>query len=179
MQKIRLYAPLVFIASAIIALDQWTKALVRENIALGAPWLPQGLEWLGPYARIVNWYNTGAAFGSFQGYGWIFTSLAFVVAGLILYYYPKVEPEDGWMRVAMSMQLAGALGNVIDRLTQSGKVTDFISVGTFPVFNIADSSISLGVALLLLGAWWKEKKAPPAAANQTQPETETETETNA
>lgn len=161
LSKIRLYTPLVLISGTIIALDQWTKALVRQNLPLGAAWVPNGLDWLQPYARIIHWYNTGAAFGSFQGYGWVFTGLAFVVAGLIVYYYPKVEPEDGWMRVAMSMQLAGALGNVIDRLLLGGKVTDFLSVGNFPVFNVADSSITLGVGLLLLGAWWKERQSPP------------------
>lgn len=164
-KKARLYLPLVLIASLIIALDQWTKALVRQNIPYASYWLPAPLEWLSPFARLVHWYNTGAAFGSFQGYGWVFTGLAFIVVALILYYYPKVEPEDGWMRVAMSMQLAGALGNVIDRLTLGGKVTDFISVGTFPVFNVADSSITLGVILLLVGAWWKERHLPAPAAN--------------
>ncbi|HEY9525542.1 MAG TPA: signal peptidase II, partial [Anaerolineales bacterium] len=70
--------------------------------------------------------------------------------------------------LAMSMQLGGAIGNLVDRLT-IGHVTDFISVGTFPVFNIADSSISVGCVVLLLGVWWqernskKEKLQPPAS----------------
>jgi len=55
------------------------------------------------------------------------------------------------------MQLAGSLGNLIDRLTQ-GFVTDFISVGNFPVFNVADSSITVGVGVLLLGVWVEERK---------------------
>jgi signal peptidase II len=58
----------------------------------------------------------------------------------------------------MSMQLGGAIGNLIDRLT-IGHVTDFISIGTFPVFNIADSSISVGCVVLLLGVWWQERMA--------------------
>ena len=174
-QKARKFVPLFLIASVIIVLDQWTKWLVRENIPFTGSWLPDGLQWLMPYARIVHWYNTGAAFGSFQGYGWVFTILAFLVAGLIVYYYPKVEPEDGWMRLAMSMQLAGALGNVIDRLTLGGKVTDFISVVTFPVFNVADSSITLGVVLLLTGAWWKERtENQQRMAQTTSAPTETE-----
>jgi signal peptidase II len=56
----------------------------------------------------------------------------------------------------MGMQLGGAAGNLVDRLL-IGKVTDFISVGTFPVFNVADSSISVGVVVLLLGVWIKER----------------------
>jgi signal peptidase II len=157
------YAALFLVAGIIIALDQWTKSLVR-TLPVGGTWLPAGLEWLSPYARIVNWYNTGAAFGSFQGYGLIFTALAFIVAGLIIYYYPQVDDQDWWLKLAMGMQLGGALGNVVDRLTRgdlktftTGPVTDFISVGSFAVFNVADASISVGVVVLLLGAWFKER----------------------
>ena len=57
----------------------------------------------------------------------------------------------------MGLQLAGAAGNLIDRL-MIGKVTDFISVGSFPVFNVADLSITIGVIVLLLGVWWKERQ---------------------
>jgi len=55
------------------------------------------------------------------------------------------------------LYLAGVLGNLIDRLT-FGQVTDFISVGTFYIFNVADASINVGVALLLIGYWWSERK---------------------
>ena len=156
MNYIRTYASLVLTTSLVIGLDQWTKALVRANLPLGSTWLPQGWEWLAPYARFVHWYNTGAAFGLFQGFGWVFTFLAFIVAGLIIYYYPQVHAEDGWLRLAMGLQMGGALGNVIDRLMFEGRVTDFISIGAFPVFNVADSSITIGVLILLLGVWYKE-----------------------
>jgi len=85
LKQIREYLGLFGVAGVIIALDQWTKALVRANIAPSDMWLPDGLAWLMPYARIINWHNSGAAFGSFQGYSWIFSVLAFVVAGLIIY----------------------------------------------------------------------------------------------
>ncbi len=163
MKQIKNYVTLFLTAGIIISLDQWTKALVRI-LPLGGTWLPDGLEWLSPYARIVHWHNTGAAFGSFQGYGLVFTVLAFLVSGLIIYYYPQVDPRDWWLKLAMGMQLGGALGNVIDRLTRgeletftTGPVTDFISVGNFAVFNVADASISVGVVVLLLGAWFKER----------------------
>ncbi|HEY5902431.1 MAG TPA: signal peptidase II, partial [Anaerolineales bacterium] len=143
------------IAGAVVALDQWTKWLVRTHLDFPNSWLPQGWEWLSPYARIVNWHNTGAAFGMFQDGSLIFTVLAFIVIVAILYYYPRVEADDWPLRLAMGLQLGGALGNLIDRLTQGGEVTDFISVGTFPVFNIADASITVGVIVLILGVWWK------------------------
>jgi signal peptidase II len=155
LKQLRDYIALFATAGIIIALDQWTKAIVRANLSPGEMWLPKGLDWLMPYARIINWHNTGAAFGMFQGQGWIFTVLAFLVVGLIIYYYPRVDAGDWWLKLAMGMQMGGALGNVVDRLTR-GEVTDFISVGTFPVFNVADSSISVGVAILLLGVWLKE-----------------------
>ena len=164
MKQFRDYLGLFGVAGLVVTLDQWTKALVRANIAPGQMWLPDGLDWLMPYARLINWHNSGAAFGSFQGFGWVFTILAFVVTGLIIYYYPRVDPADWWLKLAMGMQMGGALGNVIDRLLREGQVTDFISVGTFPVFNIADSSISVGVGILLLGMWFKERMERQAAS---------------
>jgi signal peptidase II len=154
-QKVKDYLNLVVVAGVIIALDQWTKQLVHDNIAFGAQWLPESLDWLMPYARIVHWYNSGAAFGMFQSGGMVFTVLAFIVIGAIFYYYPHVEQEDWTLKLAMGLQMGGAAGNLIDRLIK-GKVTDFISIGTFPVFNIADASITIGVFVLLLGVWLKE-----------------------
>jgi signal peptidase II len=119
-------------------------------------WLPNGLSWLSPYARIVNWNNSGAAFGSFQNGNSVFTILAIIVIAAIIYYYPRVQESDWTLRLAMGLQLGGAAGNLIDRLLMQ-KVTDFISIGNFPVFNIADSSISVGVVVLLLGVWVKER----------------------
>lgn len=172
MKLVRDYTGLLVFVSAIIGLDQWTKWLVRENIPFMGIWLPEGMEWLAPYARIVHWYNTGAAFGMFQGYGWVFTGLAFLVAGMILFYYPRTDPSDWWLRLAMGMQMAGALGNVVDRLTLDWKVTDFISIGDFPVWNIADASITVGVIILLIGVWWKESREKRAASEQLASEEE-------
>jgi len=149
------YWRIVAIAIVIIILDQWTKSLVRANIPMGGRWLPEWLQWLMPYARIVHWSNTGAAFGMFKDASMVFTVLAFIVIGLILYYYPQVEGADWSLRLAMSMQLGGAAGNLIDRLT-IGHVTDFISVGNFAVFNVADACISVGAAVLFLGVWMIE-----------------------
>jgi signal peptidase II len=150
------YLFLFLIGGIIICLDQWTKVLVRANIPLGTDWLPEGLAWLLPYARIRHWYNSGAAFGIFQNGNLVFATLAIIVIILILYYFPRTERNDWWLRVAMSMQFAGAAGNLIDRLFFA-HVTDFLSVGNFAIFNVADASISVGVAVLLLGVWLKER----------------------
>ena len=153
------YGLLFVVAGVLIALDQWTKWLVRANLPLSGTWLPDSLEWLSPYARIVHWQNTGAAFGMFQNGSMIFAAFAFIVIGAIVYYFPQVEKHDWSLRLAMSMQLAGAAGNLIDRLLHDGRVTDFISVGTFPVFNVADASISIGTVILLLGVYLQERAA--------------------
>jgi signal peptidase II len=149
------YFFLVSIATVIVVIDQWTKHLVRKLIPFGASWSPW--PWLEPYIRIVHWQNTGAAFGMFQRYGLVFTILAFVVSIGILYYYPQVPRKELLIRVAMAMMLGGALGNLVDRLTR-GTVTDFVSVGTFAVFNVADACISVGTAILILAVWISERK---------------------
>ena len=161
------YLNLFGVAGVIIAFDQWTKWLVRENIEFGTQWLPESLSWLMPYARFVNWHNSGAAFGMFQNGNMVFTVLAFIVIGAIIYYYPHVEMEDWTLKLAMGLQLGGAAGNLIDRL-MVGKVTDFISIGVFPVFNVADSSITIGVLVLLLGVWIKERNEKMKAREQSE-----------
>lgn len=143
-------------SGAVILLDQWTKWLVRTNLPFEGTWLPDWMTWLAPYARIVYWNNSGAAFGSFQSGNSVFTILAIIVIAAIIYYFPRVEAQDWTLRLAMGLQLGGAAGNLIDRLMMR-KVTDFISIGSFPVFNVANSSISIGVVVLLLGVWLKER----------------------
>ena len=152
---IRMYGILALIASTIILLDQWTKGLVRDNLPFGAVWIP--VSSLAPFFRIVHWENSGAAFGLFQGGGLIFAVMAVVVAIFIIVYYPQIPQEEKMMKIALAMQLGGALGNLIDRI-RFGPVTDFISVGAFPVFNIADASITVGVGVLILALWLSERK---------------------
>jgi signal peptidase II len=166
---VRNYSVLIGLAGLVIAMDQWTKWLVRERLPFEATWLPAGMGWLHPYARIVHWHNSGAAFGMFQGAGIIFTVLAIVVICAIVYYFQSVEPSDWTLRLAMALQLGGAAGNLIDRLLV-GRVTDFISIGTFPVFNVADSAISVGVAILLLGMWLKDRRSGRLAGPASTPE---------
>lgn len=153
------YWGLIITAGSMIGLDWWTKQLVRAHIPFGTSWLPEGWEWLMTFnVRLVHWANSGAAFGMFQGGSTVFTILAFVVIGIIIYYYGFVEQNDWLLRLGLSLQLAGAAGNLISRLTTNGEVTDFIAVGSFPVFNVADSSITVGTGILLLGIWLSERR---------------------
>jgi signal peptidase II len=152
---LRSYLLLFILGGLIVALDQWTKNMVRTQLQFGETWAPW--DWLTPYARIVYWHNSGAAFGLGQNLSLIFTILAIVVSSAIIFYYPQIPIEDWPLRVALGFQFGGALGNLVDRLT-IGFVTDFISVGNFPVFNVADSSVSIGVAVLIIGMWIMERK---------------------
>ena len=167
------YRSLVSITVFVIVIDQVTKTIVRANIPFGGRWMP--VDWLAPYFRFVHWENTGAAFGLFQEGGLVFSILAVIVSIFIVIYYPQIPEEEKLMRVALSMQLGGALGNLVDRI-MFGPVTDFISVGNFPVFNIADSSISVGVALLIFALWLNERReAREIDASNSLASEETET----
>jgi len=163
------YLFLSVLAGAIITLDQWTKWLVRAKLEIGQIWAPW--DWLAPYARIINWKNTGAAFGMLQQLGGVFTILAFLVVGLILFYFPQIPRRDWSLRIALGMQMGGAIGNLIDRLTL-GYVTDWFSVGSFPVFNVADSCISVGAAVLVIGMWIQERKRKASQTESEQPSQE-------
>jgi len=147
-----------WIAALVILFDQYTKYLVRQTIPLNGSWSP--FEWLEPWLRLRHINNTGAAFGMFQNGGLIFAILA-VIVSLVIIYYSFNLPEGQWgMRVVLGLQLGGALGNLIDRVL-FGTVTDFVSVGTFAIFNVADASISIGVALLV-GMMILEARAQPS-----------------
>jgi signal peptidase II len=154
-KNLKSYLILFPIAAGIIALDQWTKSLIRNTLAVGEIWSPW--DWLMPYARVVHWQNTGVAFGMFQDNNVLFTVLVSIIALVIIIYYPQLTEGDWFLMIALSMQLGGAVGNLIDRLTV-GHVTDFISVGNFAVFNVADASVTVGVGIMILGLWVQENK---------------------
>lgn len=145
---------LILIAAAVIALDQLTKALVRQYLALGEAWAP--FPAIGEFFRFLYWQNRGAAFGSFQNAGPILTVVRIFITLFIIVFYQKAATEGTLMKVSLSLMLGGAVGNLIDHFTQ-GFVTDFIAVGNFPIFNIADSAVTIGVGLMLLDMLLKEK----------------------
>lgn len=163
--SLKQYLFLFGIAALIIILDQLTKFQVRSTLSVGESWMPWA--WLAPFARIVHWKNTGAAFGLFQNASTVLAILAVLISIMVIAYYHHIPVEEKLMRTALAMMLGGAIGNLIDRLTL-GYVVDFISVGTFPVFNVADSCITVGVGILLLAMWISENRAKKAAAETLQ-----------
>ncbi len=159
---------LVYLLAGVIVLaDQYTKHLVRTTIAINETWNPWPA--LMQYFRVLHIQNTGAAFGLFKDGNLIFTIIASVVSLVIIVYAQRLPAGQWLMRVALGMQLGGALGNLVDRLT-FGTVTDFISVGNFAIFNVADASISLGVAFLALLMFMEGRsERSPAGSGSTLP----------
>jgi signal peptidase II len=162
-RKVRNYLVLAILAGTVLILDQLTKEFIRTQVALGDIWMP--IAAIRPYLHAVHTTNTGAAFSMFQRGGIVFTILAVIISAAIVWYYRNSDSAGWLVRIALGLQLGGALGNLTDRLLR-GTVTDFIWFSIFPaVFNIADGAISLGIALLLLDAvleYFRNRKAGPA-----------------
>ena len=149
-------APFFLIAIAVLIFDQLTKSIIRNGLALGESWPDD--SWL---VKITQVTNTGAAFGILQGQGFFLTITAFVGMGAIVFYYAFPPLEHGLLRVALGLQLGGAIGNLLDRL-RFGEVTDFISFPHYPAFNVADSSIVIGLCIIVGFFLLNEGKAKEA-----------------
>ena len=142
------------VAIAVFALDRLTKSLVQANIPFGTE-----VSVIGELVSITNVRNSGAAFGFAPALAGIFLVASTLVAiGLAV--YVARNPGDLFTDVALGLIMGGTLGNVSDRIA-FGWVTDFINVHFWPVFNVADSAISIGVVLLL--ARYVLRKQPDAA----------------
>ncbi len=146
----------VAIGVVVVALDQWTKSLIEARIPLWQGFAP--FPSLAQYFNLVHYQNSGAAFGLLRGQAGLFIVIAVVVIIIIAVYSRYLAYENWWMRLALGLQLGGAFGNLVDRLTQNGHVTDFLlfslPVGgrayQWPAFNVADSSIVVGTILLAI-----------------------------
>jgi len=154
----KVYLKLFSIAIGVIFIDQLTKWLVRTNLLIRETWMP--ISWLEPYFRFIHWKNTGVAFGLFQGMGWILTTLGLIVILLIIFFYKPVFNGPAFWQIALGLQLGGAIGNLLDRINPNvGYVVDFIWIGNFPVFNLADAAIVSGAIVMLIGIWYTEDRA--------------------
>jgi signal peptidase II len=133
-----------------IVLDQSSKIIIDSSMQLY-----QSIPIL-PYFNLTYVHNTGAAFSFLSDAGgwqrWLFAGLAFAISIVIAIWLSRLQKHETLLAAALSLVLGGAIGNLIDRLAY-GYVIDFLDVyyGTshWPAFNIADSAITLGVALML------------------------------
>ncbi len=144
---------LVLVTVLTVFADQVSKAYVVAHLALHRSWMP--IDAVEPVFRFTHVHNTGAAFGLFPQGGSIFLIIAVIVSVVIIYYYRQLSGSAWLVRLALGLQLGGALGNVIDRV-RLGYVVDFFNVEYWPVFNVADSCIVVGVVLLALVMLWEE-----------------------
>jgi signal peptidase II len=125
------------------AVDRLSKLAVQSLIPLG-----DSRRVAGGLVYIDHTQNTGAAFSVAPSLGNMFLLFAVVAAVVIVYYYRQVPRAEVWTRLALGMILGGAIGNAVDRVV-AGSVTDFIDVRFWPVFNLADSAIVVGVVVLV------------------------------
>lgn len=152
--------PLI-VAAIALAIDQITKRWVEATIPVGFTIAP--VQFISPYLTLTNVQNSGAAFSIFQNGRVFFIIVAFIVSILIIYYAPRLPAGDWISRLALGLQLAGSLGNLIDRLRQ-GYATDFIHLQIpqigfdWPVSNIADICIVSGVILLIVTTFLQERR---------------------
>ena len=159
---------LVLLAVALVvwAADQVSKYQIRAHLAVGQSWPPDAP------IRLTHQTNTGAAFGLLQDQGLFLMLVALVVIGVILFYH-RFLGQDTWLiRLSLGLQLGGALGNLTDRI-RDGFVTDFIDLQVWPIFNLADSAICVGVAIL---AYHLIFRPPPQPTRSGEPATRLEQE---
>jgi signal peptidase II len=141
--KLRLYWPLLAWALPALLIDLASKIWVRQNILFGRVGIG-----IGPI-RVVNVGNAGAGGGLLANAPLLLSLLALVISLAVIAVYPRLAGRSHWMPVALGLLLGGGLGNLIDRLAL-GYVTDFIAIGSLPIFNLADVWVLVGVCLLAL-----------------------------
>ena len=146
-----------------LGLDQLTKWLVTSNMVRSQSIPEEG------FFRITYVWNTGSAFGLFTGHGEILTVVSLVAVAMLIFFYRHAGQESLIVRLAIGLQLGGALGNIVDRF-RLGHVTDFIDVGPWPIFNIADSSIVIGITIMVVYFLFTRElqAAPPAESAADQ-----------
>ena len=137
---------LLAVMVAAFGLDQLTKLIVIKNVVRGTSWPDTG------FFRITHIGNTGSAFGLFDGQNFTLIITSFVGIGILVYFY-RVNPNPGLLvRGSLGLMLAGAFGNLTDRVV-NGHVTDFIDIGPWWIFNLADASIMSGITGLAISTF--------------------------
>ena len=136
-------------ALAVVFLDQLIKFLVRQNIQLG-----QSIPIIKNVFHLTYVANTGSAFGLFKGLNIFFVLFSIIVIIGIFYYLKKIIKEDKKLQLAVGLLLGGTIGNLVDRLA-FGAVIDFLDFRIWPVFNIADTAVTVSIILLIFLLWKK------------------------
>jgi signal peptidase II len=137
-----------FVALAVFSIDRFTK--------LAALGLMRGysVKVIPGLLKLTLVLNDGAAFGLFKGRAAFFVLISVSIIVAIIIYLVRTRPVDKMVSLALGLILGGALGNLADRIV-IGRVIDFIDLGVWPVFNIADSCITIGASLLIFSVFIK------------------------
>lgn len=156
----------------VLAADQLSKQWILRE--LGPTPLMHSIALVGDTIRLVYSQNTGVAFNLFSGFSTFFILTSILISVGIVYIYWRHLPNDHIaMQVSVGLILGGALGNTIDRI-RFGFVIDFVQVGWWPVFNVADSTITIGASILALYLFLtdmlrdKSSPSPPPTCDRAQ-----------
>jgi lipoprotein signal peptidase len=144
---------IILLIALLVAADQISKYLVAANLA------GRNIEIIHNFFYITYAENTGMAWSLLSGQQALFCLAAAAAIGVMIWYMIYKDPGK-WTRVALAFMIAGAAGNLIDRLLL-GHVRDFLHFYIFsydfPIFNVADSALTIGVILLIIGSFLEEK----------------------
>ena len=138
-----------FTAVMIVLLDQLTKFLIKQNLQLS-----QSIPIIKNILHLTYVTNTGSAFGLFKGFNLIFIFFSIIVIAAIFYFTQKIKENEKVLLFSIGLLFGGTLGNLIDRLLY-GSVVDFIDLRIWPIFNIADSAVTMSIMLLIVLLWKK------------------------
>ena len=139
---------LILIVAAVMLADQLSKQFIMRTMEIG-----QSITVISNFLYVTYVRNPGAAFGMLPYQTAFFVVITVLVGAFIIYYYRLLGEDHKWLRLGLSLQLGGALGNLVDRLSE-GYVVDFINFTIWPpVFNIADSAIVIGIGIFLIAFW--------------------------
>ncbi|QFT88797.1 Lipoprotein signal peptidase [Bacillus sp. THAF10] len=151
------------IALAIIIIDQLTKWLVVRYMELG-----ESIPIIENFLYLSSHRNRGAAWGILEGQMYFFYAITMIVVIGLIVYLQKLPKDQPWMKLALSLMLGGAIGNFIDRLLHQ-EVIDFINTFIFtydfPIFNVADSALVIGVGIILVLTILEGKKEKKELSN--------------
>ena len=142
-RRLAIYKDLVLfqLTGIVFLLDQFTKFLVHEFLAFQESFPDEG------FFRITHTFNTGSAFGLFRDQNLPLILVSVVGITILVLIYRGQRRPSNLLRLSLGLQLGGATGNLLDRL-RMGHVTDFADVGSWPIFNVADASIVVGLVML-------------------------------
>lgn len=145
------------LAIIVILVDQWTKWIVDKKMEVY-----ESIPIIENFFYLTSHRNKGAAWGILQGHMTFFYIITVVVIVGIIYYMQKHAKDNRLLAISLSLLLGGAIGNFIDRLVRKEVVDflDFIIINyDFPIFNVADSALTIGVILILIVTFLDERKA--------------------